>query len=73
MDKIIEKLDIYINQNLLILIVSFVGLGFTEYNKLQNGWLYKLSMILSIASLFSVIVSLVAYTFNYWVKKTRDK
>lgn len=68
-----EKLDIYINQNVLILIVGFLGLGFSELNNLRGGVLYYLSLILSIAGLVSVVTTLRAYTKYYcWNKKTKQ-
>jgi hypothetical protein len=71
MEKLLEKFDIYINQNIIILIIGFLGLGFSELNNLQGGALYYLSLVLSIAGFFSVGITLKAYTGHYCQKRKR--
>lgn len=63
MEKIANEFKINLNQNLWVLIISFSGLGFSEYFDLQK--LLSISYILSIVSSISVFITLIFYTINY--------
>ena len=67
-DKLSGAIKLYFNQNLIVLIVGFIGLGFSEFYHLECGYLYDLSKILSTVALISVSICLLAYTINYWVE-----
>ncbi len=62
-----DKFKINLNQNLWILVISFVSLGFSEYYDLQK--LMPISWILSISSSISIFFTLVFYTFHYCKNK----
>jgi hypothetical protein len=68
MDKIPDKFKINLNQNVWILVISFSGLGFSEYFRLFK--LEILSFILSIFALCSISLTLIFYTYNYCKNKT---
>lgn len=70
--KILENL--YINQNVICLILSYIGIVYIANNldEQQNCIVcltYCLCMILFLVSLTSVISSLIAYSIEYWKKK----
>lgn len=69
MDKVSENFKINLNQNLWVLVVSFLGLGFAEYFELPK--LLKLSFLLSVVSIISVFFTLVFYTINYCKNKNK--
>lgn len=68
MEKIGENFKINLNQNLWVLVVAFLGLGVAEYFELPK--LLKVSYFLSIASIISVLFTLIFYTVNYCKNKT---
>jgi hypothetical protein len=65
-----ENLNINLNQNLWVLVVSLIALGVSEYFNLCT--LYYFGLILSICAGLSIIVSLFAYTKNYWRKRIKN-
>ena len=64
--KILENLSI--NQNVICLVLSYIGIA---YAKSHNGLMCLSCMcwILFIVSSLSVIISLIAYSIEYWAKK----
>lgn len=64
---IFPKLDVYINQNVVVLIVALLGLGFSEFYNLKT--LYMLSLIMSIWMGISVCASMSWYTIRYINKR----
>ena len=58
-----DKLEISLNQNLWMLIVSMASLGGAEYYKLPK--LVCFSNYLCWLSCASITVTVIAYTFNY--------
>ena len=70
MDKTLEKVDVNLNQNLWFLIVSLLGLGFSEYFCLPT--LFWFTFILSIGASVSIFVTLFFYTKNYCIKKGKS-
>jgi len=66
-----DKLEIKLNQNLWVLIVSLLGLGVSEYFNL-NILLY-FGLVLSICSTLSIILTLGFYTYNYCKNKKYEK
>jgi len=73
-EKAVKKLErgLYINQNLLTLIFALAGLVFVEMRGLENESVKAILLVLAWASLFSVLSSLLAYSIEYWNKKTKD-
>jgi len=67
MDKLIDKFKVNLNQNIWILIISLLGLGFSEYFNLQK--LMTISFLLTIISFISVFFTLIFYTTNYCKNK----
>ena len=63
-----DKFKINLNQNLWVLIVSFLSLGLAEYYDLPK--LKCLALILSVGSLISVLLTLLFYTINYCRNKS---
>lgn len=61
----------YFNQNLLVLIVGLVALGFAEFYKLNI--LFWIAIIISIFMSISVLISMVFYTIDYMTKKSGKK
>jgi len=68
-EKIIDKFEINLNQNLWILVVSLSGLGLSEYFELKK--LITISYILSIVSSISIFFTLLFYTIDYCKKKLK--
>ncbi len=68
MTDVADKFKINLNQNLWGLIISFGFLGVAEYYKLCV--LFWLSLIPSIAMIFSVCFTTYAYTSNYIKNKS---
>ena len=71
--KILDKL--YINQNLICLIVSFIFIAYSRHwcccgCKLMFPILRIFLMLFFIASVISVIVSIYIYTVQYYRKKS---
>lgn len=64
--KILENLKI--NQNVICLVLSYIGIAYavTDKNLMCLGCM---CWILFIVSSVSVIISLIAYTIQYWAKK----
>lgn len=60
---------ININQNVIVLIVGIIGLGFSELYGLKT--LYWISLLIAIVMGISVCLSMIYYTFNY-IKKKND-
>jgi tellurite resistance protein TehA-like permease len=63
-----DKMNLYINQNILLLLLGLFSLGFSEYYNLKS--LYILALILTITMIISVLACMVAYTFHYINKKS---
>jgi len=66
-----DNINVNLNQNLWALVVSLATLGVSEYFCLRT--LYWFGLILSIACSVSILLSLVAYTREYWYKKWLKK
>jgi len=64
-----ENFKINLNQNLWGLLLSLLTLGTAEYFKLCT--LYWFGIILSSLTSISFIVTLTAYTLNYWKGKMK--
>ena len=68
-----DLFKINLNQNLWALVISLAALGLGEYfnlNKLEN-----FGILLTITTIVSYVITLVAYTINYWnnkMKKTNE-
>lgn len=62
-----ENFKINLNQNLWALIFTMGSLGVAEYFKLNS--LYIFGLILSILTSISYLITLTAYTINYWKGK----
>lgn len=58
---------ISVNQNVLVLIVGLIGLGFSEMYGLKT--LYIFSFIISAVIGVSVIISMIWYTYRYMKNK----
>lgn len=68
--KILSNMDnISLNQNLIILIVCYIGVAFAAMNDLVC--LCSITWMLFVASVISVLFSLTFYTIEYCVKKWR--
>ena len=64
--KILENLSI--NQNVICLVLSYIDIAYaTSHNGLMC--LSCMCWILFIISSLSVIISLIAYSIEYWAKK----
>lgn len=57
-----------LNQNLWSLVIAFLGIGAAELYRLQT--LYWFSVALGVITLGSMLVTTIAYTVNYWKKKS---
>jgi hypothetical protein len=66
-----DNININLNQNLWALVVSLLTLGASEYFDLPT--LYWFGLVLSIACSTSILISLAAYTKDYWKKKWAKK
>jgi hypothetical protein len=66
-----EQFKINLNQNLWGLLLSFAGLGVAEHYRLCT--LFWFSLVASVIMTFSVGVTTVAYTINYWKNKLGPK
>lgn len=64
-----NSFNINLNQNLWALVISLTALGIGEYFQLQN--LKKFGILLTITTSVSYLITLVAYTVNYWRNKMR--
>ncbi len=67
LNKFMENMSL--NQNLIILIVCYIGVAFAGLHNLSC--LCHISWLLFIASVISVLFSLVFYTIEYCNKKWR--
>lgn len=65
--KILDKL--YVNQNLICLVVSYIFLERLKCCCCCNKWVYFCCIIFFTASTISVIISLYCYIKEYWNKK----
>lgn len=69
--KILENL--YINQNVICLIISYIGIVYITNNVDTQNCIVCLTnclcMILFLVSSISVISTLIVYSIEYWVKK----
>lgn len=65
--------NVFVNQNVLICICSYLALGVVEYFRIEHDTsmpvLYCCAKWLSITSTISVIATLIAYTIMYCVKR----
>ena len=62
-----EKIDVYINQNVLVLIIGLVGIFVSKEYAIPE--LLLPSRILTFLMLISVLICMFAYTIHYWRKK----
>lgn len=65
-----SDIKVNLNQNLWGLLVSLSTLGSAEFFGLCS--LYWFGLILSILTSLSFLVTLIAYTRNYWKNKTKS-
>jgi len=70
MDNPAKEFKIKLNQNLWLLVVALLGLGFSEFFGLP--WLMKISILLSIFSLLSNILTFTFYTIKYIKERLID-
>lgn len=68
MIEIMKK--VYINQNFIWLIFTYLGIWFADAHNAEN--LSNASWILFIVSGISVIICLIAYTIEYCIKKYKS-
>lgn len=68
MADILDNLRINLNQNLWGLVISFAALGLAEHYDLKT--LFWFAAISAVISLVSVALTTLAYTVNYWRKKS---
>ncbi|GEP52718.1 hypothetical protein FNO01nite_33900 [Flavobacterium noncentrifugens] len=66
----VDNFKINLNQNLWGLLLALLSLGVAEYFKLCI--LYWFGLILSILTSISFLVTLLAYTINYWKNKIKN-
>lgn len=66
----LPKLDIYINQNVIVLIISLLALGIAEFFALPT--LYFIGLILSIWMGISVAASMTWYSLRY-IRQRRNR
>ena len=64
-----DSFKINLNQNLWALVIPLTALGIGEHFQLQN--LKKFGILLTITTSVSYLITLVAYTVNYWRNKMR--
>jgi len=64
MNKIVDNFKINLNQNLWALLIFLLTIGAAEYFKLCT--LYVFGIILCSLTGISFIITLIAYTKNYW-------
>lgn len=60
-----------LNQNVWILVIALLGVGFAEYFRLKV--LLILGIILSVIAYVSILYTTIAYSINYWNKKMKEK
>lgn len=65
-----DKFNINLNQNLWGLVVSFVALGAAEHWCLK--WLFRLSLVVSVAMSASALLTVTFYTWSYCRKKLEN-
>jgi predicted RND superfamily exporter protein len=65
-----DNFKISLNQNLWGLLLSLITLGASEYYDLCT--LYWFGLGLSAFSSMSFLITLIAYTINYWKNKMTD-
>jgi len=63
----IDNFKINLNQNLWGLLICLLTLGIAEYFKLCT--LYIIGIIISVFACLSFLITLTAYTINYWKSK----
>ena len=61
--------DIKMNQNVLVMIIGFIALAYSEQYNLT--YLFYISLFVSTLMAISVVFSMIAYTINYMYKKLR--
>jgi len=66
-----DEFKINLNQNVWVLIISLLTLGFSEYFCLKT--LFVFGVILSILSSISILITLIVYTIKYSKSKLRNK
>lgn len=66
-----DNFKINLNQNLWGLLLTLIALGTAEYFGLCT--LYWFGLVLSILTSISFLITLTAYTINYWRNKMTDK
>lgn len=65
-----DNFKINLNQNLWGLFISLLTLGLSDHFDLKS--LYWFGVILSIIASLSFVVTLTAYTINYWQNKMKN-
>jgi hypothetical protein len=66
-----DNFKINLNQNLWGLLLTLLTLGTAEYFELST--LYWFGLVLSILASISFLITLIAYTINYWENKMNNK
>jgi len=66
-----DQFKIKLNQNLWGLLLGFVSLGLAEYYHLYT--LFGFACVISVIMTLSVVVTMLAYTINYWKDKMGSK
>lgn len=66
--NLLDGINPNLNQNLWGLVVSFISLGLSEYYTLCT--LFWFSVIVSVIMTISVFITTIAYTYQYWKKKS---
>lgn len=66
-----DNFKINLNQNLWGLLLTLLTLGTAEYFELCT--LYWFGLVLSGLTSISFLITLIAYTINYWKSKMKNK
>ncbi len=70
MSKLADEIDKhYINQNVLVWMISLIGMGISEYYFSELRFLFYLCTIMSILMSLSVLYTIFAYSCEYADKK----
>ncbi len=64
-----SKININVNQNVIVLIIGLVALAYSELNKLPLLLLF--SLIISVVMTIFVLISMNTYTWHYINKKLK--
>lgn len=63
----LPKLDIYINQNVVVLLISLIALGLAEFYVLPT--LYVVALVLSVWMGIAVAASMTWYSLQYFRRR----